>query len=78
MSARSRDSSLIVATEIGELIGQLNFILQRMNDRLDKLEGLRDEFDSQSGGNFEGGLTAHSMSIHDDSDGTELHSFGGQ
>lgn len=74
--AKSKDASFITASDLPEALSQINFILQRINDRIDKLEGLRDAFDSQSGGNFEGGVTAHSLSIHDDDTETELHSLG--
>lgn len=73
--ARSRDASHVAATDIGELVVQLNFILQRINDRIDKLEGIRESFDSQSGGNFEGVVTARSIVLHDETV-TEIHSLG--
>lgn len=65
---KSRDNAQIAATNFDDLLVQLNFILQRFNDRLDKLEGLRSSFETEGGGAFKGRVT-----ITDD--GTELHSL---
>lgn len=73
--AKSRDSNTVTANSLPELVSQLNFVLQRLSDRLDKLEGIRDSFDSSSDGSFEGSLTAQAVEISDDN-GTALHSLG--
>jgi hypothetical protein len=72
---KSRDASFIVAQDLQGALVQLNFLLARISDRLDKLEGLRDSFESKNGGNFEGAVTAHSVAIHDDSF-TDIHALG--
>ena len=38
---RSRDNVQISAGSLDDALAQLNFILQRFNDRLDALEGIR-------------------------------------
>jgi hypothetical protein len=70
---KSRDSSLISAADVPELVNQLNFILQRFADRLDKIEGIRDSFESADA-TFDGPVEATSLLVKD---GTEtLHSLG--
>lgn len=39
--AVSKEIYQISATELPQLVNDLNFILQRLSDRFDKLEGLR-------------------------------------
>lgn len=73
--ARSRDANYIAATSLEDFQGQLNFILQRLNDRLDKLEGIRDDFESDQGGTFAGPVTATAMTISDDNE-TTIHALG--
>ena len=73
--AKSRDANYVAAQDIPGLIQQLNFILPRLSDRLDKLEGIRDEFESDQGGTFAGPVAATSMTIADDNE-TTIHSLG--
>lgn len=71
---KTRDSYLVRSSKDPELAQQLTFYLSRIADRLDKLEGIRGEFDAESDGNFEGSVTAHGIKIHDpDDDDTVLH-----
>jgi hypothetical protein len=75
--AKSRDANNVTASTLVELVSQLNLLLPRFSDRLDKLEGIRDSFSSDSAGNFEGGLTAHAIEIQDTANGNEIiHSLG--
>lgn len=62
---KTRDNSQIIE---GDWSG-LNFLLQRIADRLDKLEGLRDTLETEGGGAFKGRIT-----VTDDND-TEIHSL---
>lgn len=39
--SKSRDSFILTAQTVPELVQQLNFLLQRWNDRIDKIEGIR-------------------------------------
>ena len=41
--SKTRENYQLSANNIYELVAQLNFILQRISDRLDKIEGLRGE-----------------------------------
>ena len=41
MASQSRDSYFVNGSSVEELKSDLNFILQRIADRLDKMEGLR-------------------------------------
>lgn len=75
--AKSRDASQIVATDINGVVSELNFILQRIFDRLDKLEGLRDSFGTEGSGEFGGAVSAASVSIADSSE-TVVHSLGSE
>lgn len=72
---KSRDANFVSAVDFPDAINQLNFILSRLADRIDRLEGLREEFQSDQGGNFDGALTAHTIEIHDENM-TIIHSLG--
>ena len=41
--SKTRENYQLSASNVYELVAQLNFILQRISDRLDKIEGLRGE-----------------------------------
>ena len=41
--SKTRENYQLSANSVYELVAQLNFILQRISDRLDKIEGLRGE-----------------------------------
>ena len=73
--AKSKDSNQIVASDLQEAIGQLNFILARLSDRIDKLEGIRDSFRSRDDGQFDGSLQSGSFTVYD-TDDTLLHEIG--
>lgn len=72
--AKTRDLSQIQATDLEGLKSELNFILQRLTDRLDKLEGLGASFSTERGGEFADSVTAPTFSVSDASD--VLHSLG--
>lgn len=55
----TRDSYLLTASTLPELVTQLNFYLARIADRLDKLEGIRGSTDIATGGD---------VTVTDDSD----------
>ena len=67
---RSRDSVNISASTLEDAVSQLNFILQRFNDRLDKLEGLRDSFETEDGASIKGYARVY------DEDDNLVHSMG--
>ena len=66
---KSRDNSQITSADWESARVELNFLLQRINDRLDAMEGLRGSLQSESGGSFQGRV------VVTDDDGTELHSM---
>ena len=41
--SKTRENYQLSANSVYELVAQINFILQRISDRLDKIEGLRGE-----------------------------------
>lgn len=41
MSSRSRDNYRVTGNTVAELVTSLNFLLQRMADRMDRMEGIR-------------------------------------
>ena len=71
--AKTRDSNQITATDLPGVITDLNFLLQRMADRIDKLEGLRDTFLTVDDASVEGVLTVEGLQIKD-STGTVVQS----
>lgn len=71
---KTRDNSQISASTLPEAISQMNFILQRFNDRLDKIEGLRDAFEAQAGADFQGTVTTETVKVKDDD--VDIHSLG--
>ena len=73
--AKSRDSVLVTGSSLEEILSNLNFILQRFNDRLDALEGLRGNFATESDSSVTGNLTVTGDTrVHDD-DGNLIHSM---
>lgn len=70
--AQTKDSLRVSSTVDPSLANQLNFVLARIADRLDKLEGLRGELETASG-EFSGAVTAESVSVSDDT--ITLHSM---
>jgi len=67
--AKTKDVAQITASNLQDALVQLNFILQRFNDRLDALEGIRGEFDTDAGATIAG----HAK-VYDDNDNL-IHSF---
>ena len=61
----TRELYQVTATTIEGLVRELNFILQRQSDRLDKLEGIRGGSDITTNGN---------ITVTDSTDAT-LHSL---
>ena len=62
---KTRDNTYITGTD--SLVQELNFALQRIYDRLDKLEGLRNSLETEGGGAFKGTVKVT------DADDTEIH-----
>ena len=71
--AKTRDSNQITSTDLQGVVVQLNFLLQRLSDRIDKLEGLRDTFVTSDDASVEGVLTVEGLQIKD-STGTVVQS----
>lgn len=69
-----RESYQIGATNVNDLVTSLNRILGRISDRLDKIEGLRDELETASG-TFSGDVSSTSKLTRVDPDGNILHSM---
>ena len=69
---QTKDSLRVTSTVDPALANQLNFVLARIVDRLDKLEGLRGELETASG-EFSGPVSAESVSVSDDT--LTLHSM---
>lgn len=66
-----------MSEDLPALRAEVNFIFQRIMDRLDKLEGLRDSFESESSGSFAGSVSADSVKVTDSND-TTVHSLGSE
>ena len=67
---KTRDSYLLSARSVPELVRELNFTFQRIADRLDKIEGIRGE--SQ----VEESLEVVEIGTIDDDDGEGTRIFG--
>ena len=70
----TRETYQITATDLNGLILRLNSILSRVSDRLDKLEGLRDELETASG-TFSGDVVVSGGVKVNDSKGERVHSM---
>jgi hypothetical protein len=70
--AKSRDVLRVTSSVDPQLANSINFAFQRILDRLDKLEGLRGELETE-GGTFAGSVAAKDISVSDDD--TKLHSM---
>ena len=71
---KTRDNYQISAGDITGLVPRLNFILSRISDRLDKLEGIRDEMETASG-TFTGDVTTKGDVKVTDTNSNTLHSM---
>lgn len=72
--AETREVYLITGSDLESVKRQLNMFLARLADRIDKLEGLRGELETESG-HFAGDVTVSADVIVNDDDGQEIHSF---
>lgn len=74
--AETREVYLITGNDLESVKRQLNGFLARLADRVDKLEGLRGELETESG-TFGGDVTIHESAVlvKDEND-TTLHSLG--
>jgi len=72
--ASTKENYQINSTDQGVDVQRLNFILARIADRLDKVEGLRGELETQSG-TFSGDIIAKKNVIVQDADGNTIHSM---
>ena len=70
---RSKDAYQVSAQDLQDAINQLNFALARISDRLDKIEGLRDEFETLADMSVTGKVIGKSEV--QDTDGTVIHSL---
>lgn len=70
---KAREFYLVTGNTVQEIKTQLNGFLSRLADRVDKIEGLRGELETESG-TFQGDVTAPAVAVTDDSD-TEIHSL---
>jgi hypothetical protein len=64
--AKTRDNYQVTGNTVPELVNSLNFLLQRIADRLDKLEGIR--------GSTDGISTAGDLTVLDEDENT-IHSL---
>ena len=74
---QSRDNYQVMGQELPDVVNRINFILARIADRLDKLEGIRGELETASG-TFSGAVTATEVSadlLVKDDDGITIHSM---
>lgn len=72
--ANSREIYLITGNDLESIKRQLNGYLSRLADRVDKLEGLRGELETESG-TFAGDITANADVIVNDERGEKIHSM---
>lgn len=72
--ATTRENYQISAIDLEGLVSRLNFILARIADRLDKVEGLRTELETQ-GGTFAGDINANGDLFVNDEDSNRIHSM---
>ena len=66
---KTRDSYLLSARSVPELVRELNFIFQRVADRLDKIEGIRGSANIENDLSLQGGP----LYVYD-ADGNLIHS----
>jgi hypothetical protein len=76
----TKENYQIQATDMNGLVMRLNSALARISDRLDKIEGLRGELETESGtfgGNVvsAGSVTGKSVVVNDADSETPLHSM---
>ena len=72
--AKTRDNYQITGQTVEELVRNLNFLLQRLADRMDKIEGIRGT------SSIEGDVAAQNLIVSgdvtvNDADGETLHSL---
>jgi hypothetical protein len=72
--ARTKDSYQLSGNSIPEITNRLNFFLARISERLDRIEGLRGNLETQAG-TFDGDITANSDVLVNDEDGALIHSL---
>lgn len=73
---KSRVSVQLSANTVDQLRTELQFILQQMSDRIDKLEGVRGTPAFQSEATFNGDVIANGTDvIVKDSNGNKIHSM---
>ena len=70
----TKENYQISATDLPGVVQRINFVLARIADRLDKVEGLRGEFETKSG-TFSEDITAKKDMIVQDADGNTIHSM---
>ena len=66
---KTRDSYLLSARSVPELVRELNFTFQRIADRLDKIEGIRGSANIENDLSLQGGP----LYVYD-ADGNLIHS----
>ena len=67
---KTRDSYLLSARTVPELVRELNFTFQRIADRLDKIEGIRGSASIEN----DLSITQGPLSVYD-ADNNLIHSF---
>jgi hypothetical protein len=73
--AKTREVYILTGQTLEAVKTQLNGLLARLADRVDKLEGLRGELETQSG-TFDGDITADGSDVLvNDEDGQRIHSM---
>jgi hypothetical protein len=70
---KTRENYQISAGDLNGIVLRLNSILSRISDRLDKMEGLRGELETESG-TFNGDVEATGILVSDTND-TQIHSM---
>lgn len=72
--ARTREVYIVTGGDLEAIKRQLNGYLTRLADRMDKLEGLRGELETESG-TFDGDITANADVLVNDDNGNLIHSM---
>ena len=72
--ARTREVYIVTGGDLEAIKRQLNGYLTRLADRMDKLEGLRGELETESG-TFDGDVTANADVLVNDDNGNLIHSM---
>ena len=70
----TKENYQISATDMAGVVQRINFVLARIADRLDKLEGLRGELETESG-TFSGDIISKKNVIVKDADDNTIHSM---